>query len=182
VTFDHTTLWPCSVGPCHADGVGCTALKGSEVHLIPEGYTGPVVILYGVQGGSSVQRDEHGTVIYRIPPDGVLRLQGSASAMGFYDKGYFYEAADGTRIELPYQAATNVLQVFAAVEGVTELLDGEPTNSQRFQAYVVGVPGDRGGWAPLRDKATPDAIRSLREEKRTSSARESSHANTDAAS
>ena len=63
---------------------GCGA-SGSMTHLIPEGYVGPVVIVFDDPKGKAPKRDENGGVVYEIPPDGVLRLNTPAPEAGFYD-------------------------------------------------------------------------------------------------
>ena len=46
---------------------GCGA-SGSMTHLIPEGYVGPVVIVFDDPKGKAPKRDENGGVVYEIPP------------------------------------------------------------------------------------------------------------------
>jgi hypothetical protein len=141
----------------------CHAGRQSQVHLIPKGYVGPVVILFGVPSGMDPQLDSHGATLYRIPATGILLLKSNAPPAGLYDKKYFYEAADGGREPLPYEASPGVLQVFAAVDGVTEAIDGVPTDHQRSLAYVVGVRDAGSDWARRREAATEAAIRDLHE-------------------
>ena len=143
--------------------VRCGVVLGSEVHLIPEGHTGPVVVLFDDPLGDEVRLDEEGAFVYQIRADGVLRVKNSPPRAGFYRKHFYFEAPDGTRTEIPHRVDEPVVQVFADVQGVTEVLDGQPTGSRRWAAYVVGLPTARADWAQLRDQAAERVIRGVRE-------------------
>ena len=144
--------------------VGCNVELGSEVHLIPDGYAGPVVILFDDPLGDEAPRDGDGAVVYQIPDGGVLRVKNLPPRAGFYRKQFYYVAADGTRRELPHRVDEEVLQVFDDVQGVTEILDGQPTGSMRWAAYVVGLPSSRSDWAQVRDEAAKQAVRGVTQE------------------
>ena len=104
--------------------ISCGA-SGSIVHLIADGYVGPVVIVFDDPSGEAPKTDEDGVIIYEIPPDGVLRLSTSAPEAGTYDVDYSYALPDGTRRELPQSADSSVLQGFAVVDGATAGEKGE---------------------------------------------------------
>lgn len=137
---------------------GCERLRGSEVHLIPEGFVGPVVILFGVPSGRSAPRDEEGAAVFEIPRDGVLLLEQEAPATGLYRKRFFYVSPSGDRVELPYKTDEDTLQVFADEVGVSEPGRDGGSGSLRWSAYVVGTPADHGEWARQRRQAVEDAV------------------------
>ena len=140
------TLW--TVLGCHT--------PGSMTHLLPDGYVGPVVIVFDDPNGKAPEHDEEGAVVYEIPPDGVLRLCTPAPEAGLYDVNYFYVRPDRTRQEIPRHVEQATLQVFAEVDGTTgEQEDGNPI---RWSAYVVGVPNERDNWGKVRGEATSHAI------------------------
>lgn len=138
---------------------------GSEVHLIPDGYTGPVVILFDDPLGQELARSDDGTVTYRIPDRGVLRVRNAAPRAGFYKKRFYYVTSDEVLQPIPHRVADGVFQVFADVQGVTEILDGQPTGSVRWSAYVVALPKGRSDWVQVRDEATEQAVREFVEER-----------------
>lgn len=138
---------------------GCGA-SGTITHLIPEGYVGPVVIVFDDPKGEAPKQDGEGGDIYEIPPDGVLRLNTPAPKAGFYDIRYFYIRPDGTRWEIPWDGLhvrdKSKIQVFALVIGATgEQEDGKPI---QWTAYMVGVPSEFDDWYQVREEATRRAI------------------------
>lgn len=134
--------------------LGCWATVGSEVHLIPEGYVGVVVILYDASNGETPLRSDDGTVTYAIGGDGFLAVSNPALPAGFYDTRYYYLSTDGSRSEIPYEGETSSLQIFSAVDGVT----GTEPAATKWASYVVGVPAQRSDWAELRDQAVERAV------------------------
>jgi len=144
--------------------VACRIAARSETHLIPQGYTGPVVILYLASGGEGVSGPDSNPAVHQIGRDGVLRVNDSAPSAGFVDIKYFYIAADGSRSEIPYEADTNAIQAFAAVDGMTRGGDDFPEASVRWAAYVVGIPTATEDWISLRDRAVDQAVQSLFDE------------------
>lgn len=148
--------WGLMVGLLSLFGCGGS---GSITHLIPDGYVGPVVIVFDDPSGEPPKHDEDGGVIYEIPPDGVLRLSTPAPEAGLYGVDYFFVQPDGTRRKLPQDADSSVLQVFAVVDGAT---DGDredrPPDRWTWRAYVVGVPSERDDWVQVRGEATSRAI------------------------
>lgn len=132
-------------------------VQGSITHLVPNGYVGPVVIVFDDPGGTSPGRDERGGIIYEIPPDGVLRLRTPAPEAGLYDVEYFYLRADGTRTRVPERADSSVLQVFAVVDGATAPVEDQGSR-WTWRAYIVGIPSDRHDWIEVRSEATSRAI------------------------
>jgi hypothetical protein len=139
---------------------GCGMGVKSELHIIPQGFVGPVVIVFDQPVREEALRDDAGALVYKIPTHGVLCVSNSAPKAGFYRKQFYYEAADGELQELPHRVADQSIQVFADGYGVTEVLDGKPTGSVRWLAYVVGTPRGRTDWVQLRDAAVERAVRS----------------------
>src|SRR4030095_11369099 len=134
---------------------GCWA-SGSITHLIPDGYTGPVVIVFDDAKGVLPKRDHAGGIVYEIPRDGVLRLITPPPNPGVYKVTYFYVSPDGKRQKIPLDADDGVLQIFADVSGATGAEGGgKPI---RWAAYIVGIANERDDWAKLRGEATSRAI------------------------
>lgn len=132
---------------------GCWRSSGSEIHLLPYGYVGPVIIMYGVPDGITLPTHKDGAVIYEIPSDGVLRVSNAAPEAGIYIKSHFYVRPDGSKQEIPFNVDEEMLQVFAEMVGVVY-----PDNEElRYAGYVVAIPTDRDDWFQLRSNAAKEA-------------------------
>lgn len=66
----------------------------NEAFLIPDGYKGDVYVLYGSRDGEALNKTRwRGT--YRIPSDGILRIQ-EPEIPGWTSTKYYYERRDGS--------------------------------------------------------------------------------------
>lgn len=140
-------------------------LKGAEVHLIPEGFTGPVVIVYAIPGGVVSGRDSNGAMVFRIPRSGILLTNAQARGAGWHSLSYFFlNDTNGTRAALPHPGADPVdprrLQVFGAGSGVTAKVDGR--DDIRYQYYVVGSPAEMPNWGESLEAAIERAVQQSR--------------------
>ena len=79
----------------------CFVLKysGDGIYLFPRGFTGYVLIFYGVPDGVELQTED-GIWVYDIPPDGILKVKDKASP-GIVNLSYFYVDTDGSRHPIP---------------------------------------------------------------------------------
>jgi hypothetical protein len=127
--------------------LACWAHSDSEVHLLPAGFAGPVVIIYGDTAAPEAARNDEGATVYQIPDSGVLRVRNAPRPVGFYDLSYFYEAPDGARTQIPSSEDSQGIRIFGAVDGVT----GSDPDEVRWQAYVVGDPDASPEWGWQRD-------------------------------
>jgi hypothetical protein len=66
----------------------------SERFLIPDGYKGDVYVVYGSRDGESLNKTTR-RVTYRIPRDGILRIQ-MPTIPRWTRTGYYYEKQDGS--------------------------------------------------------------------------------------
>lgn len=76
--------------------IGCSERAEPEVHLIPEGFTGPVVIIFGDSSATPV-RYEGESRVYDIPESGVLRTSSDVNEGVRLESEYFYVDEDGDR-------------------------------------------------------------------------------------
>ncbi len=74
-----------------------------EIHLYPDGFTGPTVILFNDSAGAPPEYDGKARV-YRIPSSGVLRTR-FPRPRGATSPAYFHEAADGTRTPIVWSTS-----------------------------------------------------------------------------
>jgi hypothetical protein len=74
-----------------------------EIHLLPEGFEGPVVIVFNKSDGQPKEYERKKRV-YRIPPNGVLKTQfaESSGTWKWRNAEYFYVGKDGSRAPIPY--------------------------------------------------------------------------------
>jgi hypothetical protein len=130
---------------------------GREIDLLPPGYEGPVVIIYGDSSAPPLPV-ENGAVVNRIGRDGVLRTSNHAPPPGWYEWRYFYEGTDGTRTELPARLDDpTVLQAFAEATGGSAL-PGD-AGERQWRAYHVGVPAKRPKWGEERERILRRVVR-----------------------
>ncbi len=76
------------------------------VYLIPEGFTGGVIIYYDEINGVEPEILKDGTVLYRIPKDGFLKVKPITSS-GPYELSYFYFDEKDNRKEIEYLGSQN---------------------------------------------------------------------------
>ncbi len=140
----------------------CRMNRGAEVHIIPEGFVGPVVIVYGVPGGEEGNRDDDGTTVYRIPPNGKLFVKRPPPESGWYRMTYVVAARDGTH-ELPHEFPTptdpNRFQVVGREAGAVMRIDGRDVGEITYRAYFVGIPAQHSAWGQARQRLVDEAVR-----------------------
>jgi hypothetical protein len=141
--------------------LACGCQPSDERHLIPVGYVGPVVIVFGDSSGEKAATDEEGAAEYRIGNDGILRLNSPAPRSGRYLKHYFFVHPDGTMAEIPSEGSEDSLQIFAPVVGATAKIEGRPETPIRWAAYIVGVPSERTDWVEMRSGATEHVLENI---------------------
>jgi hypothetical protein len=140
---------------CFAN-LGCTK-QASETHLIPDGYTGPVVIVFRDASGVNVDTQK-GERTFQLPSSGVLRIKGPAPAAGIAHVAYLYVSGPHGKRELPLQKGNDELQVFGVKGGEIGSLmhtkaDGEVITrgpGVEWRSYIVGAPSARTDWAQLQ--------------------------------
>ncbi len=114
----------------------------AEVHLLPTGFTGPVVILFDQADGAPPHMEGRARV-YEIPVSGVLRTQFRANPGGSARK-YFYVNVTGQRSSIvvgaPCDDSLAGDPVQACLEG-TLSISNRPTPP--YSAYLVGRLRDR---------------------------------------
>ncbi|GAC1657708.1 MAG: hypothetical protein NVS4B3_24570 [Gemmatimonadaceae bacterium] len=111
-----------------------------EVHLLPAGFLGPVVIIYGQPNGAP-PRWEGKARLFVIPPTGVLRTQAPPNP-GWSNPSYFYVSAAGTRSPIVRGLCDDPLPdgpVQACAMGVM-YVDNLPR--PEYSAYIVARRAD----------------------------------------
>lgn len=119
----------------------------AEIHLIKEGYRGPVIIFFDrTDGDTTFYEDERR--VYEIPSDGVLRTQFAAPKEGIIHDSllkYYYISRDGKRSVLPVvqrkdqMLDSNKVYVFMKSYGVFGAKQGK---RQQSLTYMVGKVSD----------------------------------------
>ena len=117
----------------------------SEVHIIPAGYIGPVVIL--LNDSSSPREREGKARLFRIGSDGIAR-SGFDVNEGWGRPDYFYVDAQGHRTPIVAGTPCNDSLVGDSVQAC---LLGHSTFSsmpdRAYDAYVVGRRADQEWWS-----------------------------------
>ena len=129
---------------------GCAERSQNEIHLIPEGYVGPVVIFFNQPDGQPL---EDGKRVYRVGADGIARVAASPNPglSSSEIRKYFYVAADDSRRELPQDdVPPSGLQIFGGGMGSTFLPTADGGEREfTYMGYFVGVPEKRSDWGAL---------------------------------
>ncbi|GAC1654437.1 MAG: hypothetical protein NVS4B3_18420 [Gemmatimonadaceae bacterium] len=106
-----------------------------EVHLLPAGFRGPVVIIYGQPNGDPPRRE--GRVrLYIIPPSGVLRTQ-AAPNRGWSKPSYFYVDAAGRRSPIVRGLCDDPLSDGPMQACTMGVIDIDNLPRPEYSAYVV---------------------------------------------
>ncbi len=114
-------------------------LRGREIHLIPSGYRGPVVIAYDMPNGVPA-RYEDGARVFEIPSDGILRTQMETPDDGWIRPGrirYFYVDEKGQREEIPEVRWKEEMSQEAIAYTFRPI--GNLMKPNGFESYVVGT-------------------------------------------
>jgi hypothetical protein len=138
------------VGVVFATNLICSIeVSKREVHLIPYGYRGPVVIFVDEPNGQP-PRYENGAIVYDIPTSGVLATQ--AKLPEWVSSKYYYITSDGQRIELKVirqqsEMPDDSVYVFlrtggGVVDGPIDTLTGRRSGQRKFTMYYVGRKSD----------------------------------------
>jgi uncharacterized protein DUF6843 len=106
------------------------------IYLIPKGYTGDVIIFFNRPDGA-IPEVENGLYVYKIPEDGILKVQ-TPGITGIVNKGFYYVGANNQRQGLEYLRVTG-----------DRSPTGEPQNKfgninqEQYEnnVYVMGVGG-----------------------------------------
>jgi len=114
-----------------------------EVHLIPAGFEGPVIIIFNDPNGAPMRREGRARR-YDIPVSGVLRTQfGPSSGFGRPDYEYVDSAGHRTAI-VPGTPCVDSLPgdpVQACLDAVR--LNGNGAQGPHYEAYVVSHRANR---------------------------------------
>jgi hypothetical protein len=122
---------------CLVPLAGC---EPRDVHLIPQGYVGPVLIVFDDPRGERVDPARRE---YRVPPGGVLHV--TADGEGPHRPVFYAVSASGERTLLPTEeGAQPGLQVYGLQWGeqVTfgASVPGAAQQRLRYQVYLVDDP------------------------------------------
>jgi hypothetical protein len=135
-----------------------------EVHLLPYGYSGPVIIILERPDGTEL-RDASGARLYEIPGNGVLLTKFPANAGNVFEstRQFFYVRPDGSRERLPFvrQWTENFRKSMTATQlqapsiyglsfGTVARADG--TGRNEYYTYVVGPLADSQRLIGLRER------------------------------
>jgi len=119
----------------------------AEIHLIPDGFVGPVVIAFDQNDGEP-KKYGNKTRIYGIPPNGVLKTRFPKNDGTNHVWKFYYMKADGTKSELPYffdfreVPAGNKDTIAIYSLGSMSAPSNRGASDRSFFTYVVGKVSD----------------------------------------
>jgi hypothetical protein len=121
-----------------------------EIHLLPEGYEGAVVIVFNRADGQPKEY-EHKKRVYRIPSSGILKTQfvEKPGTSKWRNAEYFYVKKDGSRAPIAYDpqsrlpADSNRIEVQRNSVGIGEARKRDGTSNIFFR-YVVSKNQNAG--------------------------------------
>ena len=138
-----------------------TFAKPTEIdYLIPQDFTGGVIIVFNQPDGITPETSNDGTVIYRIPKDGLIKVKAPLKNVPYEFKYYFVdEKGNRTPIEYLYPGhyvrnpgdtvsksfdtisddETNN-KIFAMIHTTTNF--GSQNDKIYFHNFIVGKPKD----------------------------------------
>lgn len=131
-----------------------------EVYLIPSGYIGPVVIVYGDPNGMELE-DHLGTVVFKINQSGILRVKETFERRWVLAQFYYVEP-DGTRQKIPKDGDPTQVHVFAHGGGGTSKTyrDGKLVSYQDkiYVSFMIGAPASLPNWYDIRQHKIEQAV------------------------
>lgn len=86
---------------------GCKEKPSKEIYYIPKGFTGNILLIYNQSAG---QKDSlsNGSIIYKIPKNGILLLKGNQIVTNMmYSKFYYYDKRAISEICFPPYTINN---------------------------------------------------------------------------
>jgi hypothetical protein len=143
--------------------LGASCIGERQVHLLPDQYVGPVLIVYGCEGAPQLEIGD-GNVVYRIPRDGIL-LTSTAYVPGAISARYFRGRAVSELNRIPELRSSQRGIGVRRIETVAWFdpagaLGGHPTSvtTNRFGVrYLVGDQSDLQRWAEQSARQLEDA-------------------------
>lgn len=135
---------------------------GQRVYLIPEGYVGPVVVIYDIPDADQAKwAVTEGATVFKVPKSGVLLVKNPYPGAGLFTVRYYYEGTNRLRSELPVNVVDKrVLQVFSEQDGFTSVINSHKIR-KRWYSFLVGIPSSRSDWGIERKKTLTDALLGL---------------------
>ena len=132
-----------------------------EIHLLPEGYTGSVFIIFNQPDGQE-KGYEDGKRVYIIPPDGILKTQFSPNE-GLARVNYYY--VNGKRKELEYKfgkemyEVTDSIKVYVTAESRGVATGDIDRKKYTFMSYIVSSLGQVDSiYANVSDVHVPNLL------------------------
>lgn len=120
-----------------------------ETVILPPNFMGTVSIIYGVATGEPLERNEAGTITYRIPPDGLLLIRDAAPQHTSYRRQYVFVQPDGSFTPITAHWYTTIHETDADFlsptvgtyleGGVGEFSPGGGHCKFQFQNFVIGT-------------------------------------------
>lgn len=129
--------------------VSCsTFAKPTKIeYLLPAGFTGGVIILYNQADGSTPEITADGTVRYRIPKDGFLKVN-TPEPEAIYNYSFYYldDKNNQTRIEYiqPHGSSLSTGENLRSVDTITEEERNNKVFAMNHRSIGFEANGNKG--------------------------------------
>lgn len=120
--------------------VSCALSTRDGIYLLPEGFTGGVVILFDQPDGI-VRSVEDGRLVYAIPDEGILKVQGPPRT-GLVSKEYYFVSKRGDRKRIRYLQVTGE----TSPQGLPQSKFGDITQDDHDNTLFVMNAGGFGSF------------------------------------
>jgi hypothetical protein len=119
-----------------------------EAVILPHGFMGTALILYGIPTGGSLERDSSGALTYRIPSNGLLLIRDAVPEHTIYRRDYYILQPDGSLVPITAHWYTTIHETdpdfHASILGT--YLEGGGVSTPvgggckfNFQSFVIGT-------------------------------------------
>lgn len=121
-------------------GSSCLLKPRDGIYLLPEGFTGGVIILFDQPDGNN-RSVENGRYVYEIPLGGVLKVSDIPST-GLVDMEYFFVGKTGDRKQIQYLHVTGE----TSIQGLPQNKFGNISDSDHANRVFVMNSGGVGSF------------------------------------
>ncbi|SDC20766.1 DUF6843 domain-containing protein [Pedobacter soli] len=134
---------------------GCKEIPSKEIYYIPKGFTGNILLIYNQSTGQNDSLS-NGSIIYKIPKNGILLLKGNQIVTNMmYSKFYFYDRRAISEICFPPYSINNCSAF------VNQYHSGSyraSLKSKQYDYVLITIGGNKSKSDDFDDSSIPSLI------------------------